>query len=459
VAESTATLDSGAGSDSTDSVTWIPASSEDLESPDRLEDRAALRGAGFVASIRDGGWDPSRAWAHADLPIRSSAAEAAWLSRTDDRSWSTLRVTLAGEGVQAIGGAFVARRMPVLFGEGLGLVRPLRAPLSPSNAPSGFEAPLGPSSLAVSGAGARVATGRFESWCLAGRDATGGSLAAGGLAVSQPGWSVGASGGRRPSLGVISVAGKRGDPGGSIAGEWLASPSRGPAFLLEAARRSGPLLASARWRRRPGEERPVAGEVTVEAAPARSRGGTRARVTWSSWSSHAASDDGRLELEVAVRRAHPRPGSTRIRIGGRPGGERYVLADIEIARERDRSFTLIATRREKRRAEGASASSTWGGRLDWSARGRAGATLFVQAIRASAAGGVTSWATALAPSGEEALVARGRAGVVVTGRAWLRAGPLRMEALLSDAGPNSGAGDGDPPMRGTLRVEWTREVP
>jgi len=242
-----------------------------------------------------------------------------------------------------------------------------------------------------------------------------------------------------------------------MAGEVLASPSRGPAFLLEASRRSGSLSASARWRRRPGEERPVAGEVTLEAGSGRSRSGTRARVTWSSWSSRGASDDGRLELETAVRRSFPRPGSTRVRIGGRPGGERYVLADVEVARERGRSFTLIATRREKRRAEGASAASTWGGRLDWSARDRAGATFFLQATRASVAGGVTSWTTAIAPSGEEALVARGRAGVVVTGRAWFRAGPLRVEALLSDAGPSSGTSVADPPMRGTLRVEWARE--
>jgi len=344
--------------------------------------------------------------------------------------------------------------MPVLIGGALGLVRPLRAPLSPSTAPSGFEAPLGSSSLAVSGAGVRVATGRFETWCLTGHDLKGTALVAGGLAVTRSGFSVGASGAR----GLVSLAGRGvAGKGGSMAGEVLASPSRGPAFLLEASRRSGSLSASARWRRRRGEERPVAGEVTLEAGSGRSRSGTRARVTWSSWSSRGASDDGRLELETAVRRSFPRPGSTRVRIGGRPGGERYVLADVEVARERGRSFTLIATRREKRRAEGASAASTWGGRLDWSARDRAGATFFLQATRASVAGGVTSWTTAIAPSGEEALVARGRAGVVVTGRAWFRAGPLRVEALLSDAGPSSGTSVADPPMRGTLRVEWARE--
>jgi hypothetical protein len=458
-AGSTATPLLGAESDdSTAAVTWIPTSPEDLESPDRLEDRAALRGAGFVASVREGRWDPHRAWARARLPFRNSAAEAAWLSRADDGACGTLRVSIAEDRLQAIGGSFVARRMPVLIGGALGLVRPLRAPLSPSTAPSGFEAPLGSSSLAVSGAGVRVATGRFDAWCLTGHDLTGTALVAGGLAVTRQSWRVGASGGRRIARAVslaVSLAGRGVAAGGSMAGELLASPSRGPAFLLETSRRSGPLSASARWRRRPGEERPVAGEVTLEAASARSRSGTRARVTWSSWSSRGASDDGRLELETAVRRAFPRPGSTRVRIGGRPGGERYVLADVEVARERGRSFTLIATRHERRRADGASAASTWGGRLDWSARDRAGATFFLQATRAKEAGGVTSWTTAIAPSGEEALVARVRAGVVVTGRAWFRAGPLRVEALLSDAGSS----DADPPMRGTLRVEWAREGP
>jgi hypothetical protein len=158
-----------------------------------------------------------------------------------------------------------------------------------------------------------------------------------------------------------------------------------------------------------------------------------------------------LEVEAAFGRMISGP--ARARVGGRPGGERYVIADVEVARERGRSFTLLASRREKRRAGIASAGSAWGGRLEWSARGRAGATLSLVSTRADAGSDAAAWAPALAPSGDEALVARGRTGVVVTGRAWLRAGPLEVEALLSDAG-----GDGtDRPAQGSLRVEWSRE--
>jgi hypothetical protein len=434
---------------STDSVSLIPEPPDELESTDLLEDRAVFRGAGVSGWLRDGRFGIGRAWARTRLPLRKLEAELAWIPRPDHESWRTIRLEAANGRTQVAGGAFVARHGPVLLAEALSLTRPLRAPISPRIAVTEFEAPRGVTSLAVQGAGIRWIARSATGWCLAGLDGEGATLRAGGLAVTGRGFSAGASGGARTSASTIrvgSLAVKAGPSSGWISGEVLATPSRGPAFLCETACRSGPLQAAARWRRRPGEERPVAGELTLEAA-SRRRPAALARLKWSAWSSRAASDDGRLELETAVRR--PGPGSSRVRIGGRPGGERYVLADLEIARERGRSFTLIASRRERRRAGASSAGSTWGGKLDWKSR-RAGATVFLQATRVSAGDGVTSWATAIAPSGDEALVARGRAGVAVTGRAWVRAGPLRMEALLSDAGSS----DADPPMRGTLRLEW-----
>lgn len=435
-----------------DSTSWIPKPPDELESTDLLEDRGVLRGAGVLGWFRDGRFGAGRAWTRMRLPFRKLEAEIAWIPRPDQESWRTIRLQAANGRTEVAGGAVVARHGPVLLAETMGLTRPLRAPISPRISVSGFEAPRGVTSLAVQGAGIRASACSITGWCLAGRDGTGASLGAGGVTLMGRGFSIGASGGARTSastLRVVSLAGKAGPSSGWISGEVLASPSRGPAFLCETACRSGPLQAAARWRRRPGEERPVAGELTLEAA-SRTRPAALARLTWSTWSSRAASDDGRLELETAVRRGGP--GSSRVRIGGRPGGERYVLADLEIARDRGRSFTLIASRRERRRVGALSIGSTWGGRFDWKSR-RAGATVFLQATRVSAGDGVTSWATAIAPSGEEALVARGRAGVAVTGRAWLRVGPLRMESLLSDAGSS----DADPPMRGTLRLEWARE--
>jgi hypothetical protein len=438
---------------SADSASWIPEPPDELESTDLLEDRDVLRGAGVVGWLRDGRSGVGRAWARTRLPFRKLEAELAWIARPDHEPWRTIRLEAANGRAQVAGGAVVARHGPVLLAEALSLTRPLRGPISPRIALSGFEAPRGATSLAFQGAGIIWIAGSATGWCLAGRNGTGASLGAGGVAVAGRGYMVSASGGARTSestLRVVSLAGKVGPPSGWISGEVLASPLRGPALLCEAARRSGPLLAAARWRRRPGEERPVAGELALEAASRRSGPAALARLTWSTWSSHAASDDGRLELETAVRRRGP--GSSRVRIGGRPGGERYALADLEIARERGRSFTLIASRRERRGVGASSVGSTWGGRFDWRSR-RAGATLFLQATRVSAGDGVTSWATAIAPSGDESLVARGHAGVAVTGRAWLHAGPLQMEALLSDAGSS----DADPPMRGTLRLEWARE--
>ncbi len=388
------------------------------------------------------------------LPFRGLGAEIAWLPRPTRAAWSTIRLDAAGGQFQIAGGAVVARRAPVLLAEALNLTRPLRAPLSPRVTVGAFEAPRGATSLAVRGAGIRVIAGSVTGWCLGGRGGTSARLVAGGLALAREGISVGASCGARTAesnLRVVSVTGKFGPSSGWVSGEVLASPSRGPAFLCETACRSGPVKAAARWRRRSGEERPVAGELVVEAGTHRPHPTAITRLTWSAWSGVATSDDGRLELETALRR-RPGPGSARVRVGGRPAGERYVLADLEIARERGRSFSLIASRRERRRAGALFAGSTCGGRLDWKSA-RAGATLILQATRVSAGDGATSWATAIAPSGEEALVARGRAGVVVTGRGFFRAGPLQVEALLSDAGSS----DTDPPVRGTLRVEWARE--
>jgi hypothetical protein len=91
-----------------------------------------------------------------------------------------------------------------------------------------------------------------------------------------------------------------------------------------------------------------------------------------------------------------------------------------------------------------------GGRLDLSARGRAGATLLLQASRAEM--GAPAWGAALAPSGEDALTTLGRYGMLVTGRAWIRLGPLRLEGLLSDVDGSAA----ERPARGSLRLELWR---
>jgi len=277
-----------------------------------------------------------------------------------------------------------------------------------------FEPPRGPTSLVIRGAAASVEAASIAGWGAVGRGDAGEALAAGGLAVGHGGARLALAGGRGAGgTRAASIAGRMGGDGGEIRAEALLSPTRGPAILAGASRRAPPFEVSARWRRRSGEARPVAAELAVEGVS----GGVRTRFSWRPWSARATEDDGRAELETALRRAGM--GLLRVRVGARGGGaaERYVIGDAVVARERGRSFTVIASRRESRRAEGRSAPA---------------------------------WEAALAPSGEDALTARGRSGVVVAGRAWLKVGPLRLEGLLSDAKTSAG----DSPPRGTLRLEW-----
>jgi len=426
-----------------DSSAWIPVPPEELEATDRLEDRDPAPGLGARVDSHGGAMELRRLW----LRVSPSPADAeiAWLARPAGGSWSTVRLQHSGRPVVLAAGAVVVRRPPVLLGEALGLVRPLRAVLMPRLEAPEFEPPRGPTSLVIRGAAASVEAASIAGWGAVGRGDAGEALAAGGLAVGHGGARLALAGGRGAGgTRAASIAGRMGGDGGEIRAEALLSPTRGPAILAGASRRAPPFEVSARWRRRSGEARPVAAELAVEGVS----GGVRTRFSWRPWSARATEDDGRAELETALRRAGM--GLLRVRIGARGGGaaERYVIGDAVVARERGRSFTVIASRRESRRAEGRSAGSALGGRLDLSARGRAGASLLLQASRAG--GGAPAWEAALAPSGEDALTARGRSGVVVAGRAWLKVGPLRLEGLLSDAKTSAG----DSPPRGTLRLEW-----
>jgi hypothetical protein len=429
-----------------DSTAWIPLPAEELESPDKLEDRDLARGLGARADWRDGAMKLRRFWLQAALGRRLDL-EASWLARPDSGAWPTLRVRGFTPRVGITAGAVVTRRPPVLLGEALGLTRSVRAVATPRALLPGFEAPRGPSSLAFRGAAADVVFGPAAGWGVIGRGEKDEIVAAGGVGAARGRSRLALAAGKSAPRGqVVSATGSLGSEQEELAAEVLVSPTRGPAVLVAVTQSVRPFEVAARWRRRSGEARPVAGELAVEGGSRE----VRTRFTWHPWSARAAEDDGRAELEAAFRRAGFGP--VRLRVverGGEPR-ERYVIGDAVIARERGRTLTVLASRRESRRPGRVSIGSMLGGRLDLSARGRAGATLFLQASRAEI--GSPAWGAALAPSGDEALTTLGRYGMMVTGRVWLRLGPVRVEGLLSDVDGSTA----ERPARGSFRLEMWR---
>ncbi|HYJ31826.1 MAG TPA: hypothetical protein VE326_01270 [Candidatus Binatia bacterium] len=458
-----------AAADAESAAVWLPEETGDLEAPDRLEERGpeAGPGAGARSDLREGRWKPKRVWAEAAWrPLGSVRAE--WLALANGAAWGTLGIR-RGPRAALVAGAIVVRRPPSLFGEALGLTRTLRAPRRPE---PGFESglpmlegPRGASSPAVRGAATAAAAGPVAAWGLIGNDGDDRLLHAGGFA-----WRHGAlaatvaAGAVRGARRAGSLSAGLGRTAGEdrLSCEVLLSRERGPELLAEAVRSAGPLAVEARWRRRPGEARPVAGELVARWG----LGPMRARLSWRPWSARAPADDGRVELETTVRDAGRGP--IRMRLGARAaedallsssgsGGERYAIADVGIARERGRAFSVLVSVRDSRRAAGSAIASAFGGRLALSARGRAGAVLVMQARRAAARSGSegdapAAWTASLAPSGAETIAAHAGSGIAASGRAWVRMGGFRLEALVSDAAAPEGEGS----SAGSLRIEWGR---
>jgi hypothetical protein len=445
---------------------WIPSDPSELESPDRLEERDPGPGAGVRWDWRQGRRRPKHLWIEGTAPA-IGAARVEWMARSEGAltDGATLRI-LPAPGIELAAGAIVARRPPALFGEALGLSRPLRAPKSPVLCAPGLEAPRGASSPAVRGAAAEARRGGVSAWGLAGRGNEDEAIRAGGITARQ-GPLAGAivAGEIRGARRAGSVAARWTAGGSRFAVESLFSPGRGPELLAEAARAAGWLAVEARWRRRPlgsGEARPVAAELALHAGS----GAVRTRFTWRPWSARAPGDDGRVELETTLRETGRGP--ARVRLGSRGGEadgmaatpnrtERYVIADIGIAREGGRSLALLVSARETRRAGAGAIASAMGGRLTISERGRSGAVLVMQARRSVLRGGSPSeapaaWTAAIAPSGAETLASRSGSGIVASGRAWVRLGGFRLEALVSDAA----APEGERSSAGSLRIEWGR---
>lgn len=471
----------------------LPVPVEEVDEPDRLEDEATRAGATLRGARRDGTFRADRAVIAGESASRG--VSAAWLAREGHAPWVTLAgaagprrsasngggaaVVAAGAtggAVAAGAGAVTIRDAPPLFAAAMGWSRATRRPRSPRTAPPSFEAPPSGASPVVSGGTIAVAIGARGPalWAVGGRRADDRArLGAVGIAArSGPAaWqaALGAleadagAGAERPTArGIASVTaraetGVGSAVGGStIAAEVLLAREAAPAIAAEAAASRGPLGLAARWRRLPGEARPVAAEWTATVRATRAA----ARVTWRPWTSRAEGDDGALEAEGSWRA--PGFGPARLRIGEKRGGEdptstreRYAVLDLTVATERGRSLAFLASRRERAAPGARGVGATIGGRLTFAARGRAAGTLVVESTRTGGTPGGprAAWTTALTASGAGTLVTRGRSSVAVSARGWVRIGAMRLRALLRDASGGAVVA-GEAPIQATVWIEW-----
>ncbi|MGE5175539.1 MAG: hypothetical protein ACM3JJ_04115 [Hyphomicrobiales bacterium] len=449
---------------------WLPPPIEDVDDPDRLEEEPLRPGIEVRASRREERLVVERASVVARRPRTSRVAEVAWLARDDAPPWLTLAWSrrsgrLRGVHVAAVAGALVVRDAPPLFATAIGWSRGARRPSAPVPASPGFEAPPARGSAALVGAGLSLASERRNVWVVGGRreadrarvaavgaGARRGTLA-GAIALGAVGGgndeAADAAGGARP---LASLTARSDANGRVVAAELMVERGARPQATFEAGGTRGAWWALARWRRRPGEARPVAAEWTAAVRGARASG----RLTWRPWTSRAAGDDGAVEAEGTWRA--PGFGPARLRLGARRGGEdpaaaaeRYAVLDLTVASERGRSLALLASRRERRAAGTRGIGETLGGRITVAARGRAAGTLVVESARTRSAIGA-AWTTGLTGSGESALVTRGRSSVAVSARGWVRIGAMRLRGLLRDASGGDGASGA--PMAATLWLEW-----
>ncbi|HKQ18239.1 MAG TPA: hypothetical protein VJW75_00700, partial [Candidatus Eisenbacteria bacterium] len=368
--DSAAGLDDGSQAAAETTAVWLPGPAEEIETPERLTEPPLTGAAAMRGDFSDGRIQAARFIS----TVRGAAAAvtAAWIGARGDGARRTVLVSGLQDRVRIAAGRIVVRNAPVLFGEASGLSRRLRRPLEPRTRAPEWDAPRGPTSLGVDGASLGFSpvpalggrTRSWDLWALSGRipaEGEGDRVAAAGVVRQSLRWAAAGSiawRGRR----FGSVAARwRGGPS-SIWVEALVSPESGPSLLASAAAGDArsPLRFESRWRRRAGERKPIASELTAEMALG---GASVARLAWRPWSTTAFADDGVLELDGRFR---PRawPGTMRIRVGRRGGEgslaaaavegvgaravpERFVVFDLPVAGERGRLVSVLASRRER----------------------------------------------------------------------------------------------------------------
>lgn len=455
---------------------WLPAPVEEIESPERLAE-PPLRGVAAIRCNVSGGRATSARFV-GTARARSLAVTAARIETRADGARQTILVSGFGERLRLGAGRVVVRDASVLLGEAVGLSRRLRRPLDPRPSAPAWESPQGATSPGVAGATLAIGSARGPNggvaarslWAIGGRGADDGMpLFAAGVGLRAQRWAAAVSVARR----FRSVAARWRGRTSAVALEALLSREHGPSLLAavtsEAA--GSPVRFGARWRRRAGERRPVAAELTTEVVAGRAG---VARLTWRPWSAggSAFADDGAVELDARWRTPLA-PGVARARVGRRGGEgtvaasvlngglggaaalpERYVVIDLPLREDGGRLLSLLASRRERGTAEAIAIGTTVGARARLAWRGRGGVTAQVEAARtrgSRASGGVAAWSSALSPSGEETLTARGSGGVYVTASGWVRVGPVAVRAHARDGESERGGR----PLVATVWVEWS----
>jgi hypothetical protein len=189
-------------------------------------------------------------------------------------------------------------------------------------------------------------------------------------------------------------------------------------------------------------------------------------LTWRSWTSRAAVDDGVVELEAATARGAAGP--FRIRVGASGSrsepsifgtSARYAVADAVVAREGRNSFTLSASRRETTRSRVLTAGNTVGARIGIQGGGLGEHVVGLEATRlergvVEAAEGA-AYGLTLTASGAAVLTNRSGSGVWISVRGTIEGLGARFGYAFQRGEGESGA----KPWSGTIWLWVGRSSP
>ncbi|HET9951415.1 MAG TPA: hypothetical protein VFS09_06430 [Candidatus Eisenbacteria bacterium] len=411
---------------------WLPDPAENLDEPERLAEPSGAARLRLVTSQGGAGAPGRRLWwgsrrIEGTLSLGEALLEGGVLVRAGSISVSGGSIALQDPGLVAEVAGVARRTRAVGATRGAGLrvaARPATgAACDVRGAAIGWNFPIG--RLRVAGGTRRRGVG--EALALEGRVR---SLTLRAIQVR--------AGTRRESYGSVAI--RRAGAEGPASVEAGAGPL-GSFGRLGLDARQGRLEGAARYQIESWRDRP--GSLDLEGAWTSRK--VAARVRWRSWSGPATprsalsapEDDGRIEVDLRLGSGRQGgAGVWRVRVGSRPrqadgsGGERFVVGDWTVARERGRTLHFIAGRRdaqtENEWRRGRSAGSLL--ELEWG--DRAAMTLSVEAVRAGAGGG--SYGPGLDVAETGSLRARTRSGVRAAARGWLRIGSWRLGAAADD---------------------------
>jgi len=451
---------------------WLPDPVESLDAPERLHepgDAARLRlmvmtGRGGTTSAARRLWWNSRRFDAAlsmDAAARADAVEGAVLARAGAFAFGGGALSLAEHGMEGEVAGLV-RRTRSLGAEGTGVAGAAGRP--PGRVATGAAADLMGALVnwrdRVSLAGGSRRRGDGRALALKCRVASMDALGA-FVRVAE----------RSECYGSVRVRRERQVDRASVerASMEAGAGPKGPFARVGLDTHRGRLRAAARYQFEAWRDRP--GMLDLEAAS--ESPGAAARIRWRSWSGPAVprsisasaspEDDGRAELDFARGAGRGGAGAWAFRAGSRPrqadgsGGERYVVGDLVVARERGRSLRLTAGRRDAQREGAWRRGRAVGAVIDLRLRGAPGAprgdlrgdpgdsddpgqsrgsnewgavTLTLESVRADRGTGAYGPGLDVAESGS--LRARTRSGVRIGARGWVRLGAWRLGAAVDD---------------------------